>query len=70
MAWQVRDQAKKYPMSLWQRDCFGAAFLADVRKMQFMSHQAPCSVMAKMTSALQLADTDFAHGAKPKCDQL
>ena len=25
MAWQVRDQAKKYPMSLWQRDCFGAA---------------------------------------------
>ncbi|CAK9008654.1 Uncharacterized protein SCF082_LOCUS9965, partial [Durusdinium trenchii] len=62
----VRDQAKKYPMSLWQRDCFGAAFQADVRKMQFLSHQVPCSVMAKMTSALQLTDTDFSHEFKAK----
>ena len=66
MSWQVRDQAKKYPMSLWQRDCFGAAFQADVRKMQFLGHQVPCAVMAKMTSALQLTDTDFSHEFKAK----
>ena len=66
MAWQVRDQAKKYPMSLWQRDCFGAAFQADERKMQFLGHQVPCTVMAKMTSALQLTDTDFSHEFKAK----
>ena len=66
MSWQVRDQAKKYLMSLWQRDCFGAAFQADVRKMQFLGHQVPCTVMAKMTSALQLTDTDFSREFKAK----
>ena len=64
MAWHRRDQAKKYPMSLWQRVCIGTAFQADVRKMPFLSHQVPCTVMAKMTSALQLTDTDFSHEIK------
>ena len=66
MAWQIRDMAKKYPMSLWQRDCFAAAFTSEVRAMQFMSHQVSASVMAKMTSALQLTDTDFSHRFKSK----
>lgn len=64
MAWQIRDMSAKYGLTLWQRDCFGAVFTDQVRQMQFLAHQVPASVLAKMTSALQLTDTDFSHEFK------
>ena len=66
MAWQIKEMGRRYPMSLWQRDCFAAAFTPEVRQMQFVSHQVGSSVMSKMTSALQLTDTDFSHRFKSK----
>jgi hypothetical protein len=54
----------KAGMRLHQRDCFGAAFVDQVRQMQFLAHEVPSSIVAKMTSALQLTDTDFSHQFK------
>ena len=64
MAWSIRDDAKRHPVSLHQRDCFGAAFTTETMSMQHLAHEVPCSVMAKMTAALQLTDTDFSHQFK------
>ena len=64
MSWQIRDQSAQYPMSLWQRDCFGAVFTDDVRMSQFLAHQVQATIVSKMTSALQLTDTDFSHEFK------
>eukprot|EP00438_Fugacium_kawagutii_P015848 Skav209332 [mRNA] locus=scaffold241:476:7318:+ [translate_table: standard] len=64
MSWQIREQSAQYPLSLWQRDCFGAVFTDQVRQTQFMGHQVQATIMSKMTSALQLTDTDFSHEFK------
>ena len=64
MSWVIRDMSHKAGMRLHQRDCFGAAFVDQVRQMQFLAHEVPSSIVAKMTSALQLTDTDFSHQFK------
>eukprot|EP00438_Fugacium_kawagutii_P003448 Skav229316 [mRNA] locus=scaffold2616:95961:99953:+ [translate_table: standard] len=64
MSWQIREQSAMYPMSLWQRDCFGAVFTDQVRQSQFIGHQVQATIMGKMTSAMQLTDTDFSHEFK------
>ena len=64
MSWVIRDMSHKAGMRLHQRDCFGAAFVDQVRQMQFLAHEVPSSIVAKMTSALQLTDTDFSRQFK------
>ena len=64
MSWSIREQAKESPLSLHQRDCFTGAFSQDVQSHQWVSHQIACSIMSKMTAALQLTDTDFSHHFK------
>ena len=64
MSWSIREQARESPLSLHQRDCFTAAFSQDVQSHQWVSHQIACSIMSKMTAAMQLTDTDFSHNFK------
>lgn len=49
-------------MCSMERDCFGAVFTDIVRQCQFV--QVAPAVVSKMTSSLQLADTDFRHEFK------
>ena len=64
MSWVVKAMSKQHPVALHQRDCFSAAFSPEVMNMQYLAHEVPCSVMAKMTAAMQLTDTDFSHQFK------
>ena len=64
MAWNIQDSAHEMPVSLYQRDAYGAAFSDSTTKMRYLSHQAQSTIQAKMTSAMQLTDTDFSHQFK------
>ena len=64
LPWVIKEQAKQFPVSVWMRDAYGPAFTSDTTKTLFMSHQVQASIMPKMTSALQLTDTDFSHAFK------
>ena len=64
MSWVIKAMSKEHPVALHQRDCFSAAFSSEVMNMQYLAHEASCSVMAKMTAAMQLTDTDFSHQFK------
>ena len=64
MSWVIKAMSKEHPVALHQRDCFSAAFSSEVMNMQYLAHEASCSVMAKMTAAMQLTDIDFSHQFK------
>ena len=64
LPWVIKNQANQFPLSVWMRDAYGPAFTADTTKTLFMSHQVQSSIMPKMTSAMQLTDTDFSHAFK------
>ncbi|CAE7781713.1 Bbs2, partial [Symbiodinium necroappetens] len=64
LPWVIKNQANQFPVSVWMRDAYGPAFAADTTKTLFMSHQVQSSIMPKMTSAMQLTDTDFSHAFK------
>ena len=66
MSWIVRDMSSRLGMRLHQRDMFGAAFVDEVRQMQFLGHEVASNIMSKMTAAMQLTDTDFAHEFKSR----
>ena len=61
MSWVIRDMSSRLGMRLHQRDMFGAAFVDEVRNMQFLGHEEAANIMSKMTASMQLTDTDFAH---------
>ena len=62
--WNIQDSAHEMPVSLYQRDAYGAAFSDSTTKMRYLSHQAQSTIQPKMTSAMQLTDTDFSHQFK------
>ena len=64
MAWSVREQAKSFPLTLWQRDSLAAAFSPDVVRQLRLGHQVQSIIAAKMTAQLQLTDTDFSAAFK------
>ena len=64
LPWVIKNQANQFPLSVCMRDAYGPAFTADTTKTLFMSHQVQSSMMPKMTSAMQLTDTDFSHAFK------
>ncbi len=65
MAWILEEQGKLYPCSLWQRDLSGGGgySTASRQRMQVIG-QVPAWIAAKMTSVMQLTDTDFAYRLK------
>ncbi|CAE7324759.1 unnamed protein product [Symbiodinium sp. CCMP2592] len=64
LPWGIMESAAEYPLSLWMRDCYGPAFSEASMRSMFLSHQIPSLVLPKMTSLLQLTDTDFSHAFK------
>ena len=61
----AKHLAWKYAaLSIWMRDAYGPAFSEHTVRTLFMGHQLQSSIMPKMTSALQLTDTDFAMSFK------
>ena len=66
MSWVIRDMSKTLGMRLHCRDMFGAAFVDEVRNMQFLGHEVASNIMGKMTASMQLTDTDFAHEFKSR----
>lgn len=64
MSWAVEEQSEDFPCSLFQRDCFAAAFSEPASHALFLGQQLQCTVAAKMTASLQLTDTDFSKKYK------
>ncbi len=65
MAWVLEEQAKLYPCSLWQRDLSGGGgFSTASRQRMQLIGQVAAWIAGKMTSVLQLTDTDFARRLK------
>jgi hypothetical protein len=67
--WGEEEKAQDFSLSLWQRDCFSAAFTAEAEKAMFLSQSVPVIIAAKMTASLQLTDTDFPKCFKDACRQ-
>ena len=65
MKWVLEDQGKRYPCSLWQRDLSGGGgFSLQSQQCMQLIGQVPTWIAGKMTSVLQLTDTDFAFRMK------
>jgi hypothetical protein len=57
--WSAEEMAEKYSQSIWNRDCFAAAFSPAAAAAGSLCNSLPAFVAAKMTPVLQLTDTDF-----------
>ena len=76
--WVLESQAKQFPCSLWMRDLSGGGgYAVQSERAMKIVQQVPAWVLGKMTSVLQLTDTDFArplkvaaHEAKQELRQL
>ena len=67
MCWCIARAAETYASSYWIRDCLSSAFTEEAGKARFAAHQLPGVVAAKMTSQLQVTDTDFSSLFKKEC---
>jgi hypothetical protein len=70
MSWAVEEQSEDFPCSVFQRDCFAAAFSEPVSHALFLGQQLQCTIAAKMTASLQLTDTDFSKKYKSECRKV
>ena len=64
LKWVIEAQAKEYPASLWQRDCFCSVFSESSQEAMFLANQVSCLVAEKCTSKLQITDADFSKQFK------
>jgi hypothetical protein len=62
--WHIEAQAKRYPQSIHQKDLFAAALCEASKKASWLGHQLLTWIAGKMTSCLQLTDTDLAFPLK------
>ena len=62
--WKVEHQAKSAPCSLRLVDSFGGGLSQEVREVSALWNQLITEIEAKMTAALQVADTDEAFRLK------
>ncbi|CAE7236277.1 unnamed protein product [Symbiodinium sp. CCMP2592] len=67
MCWCIARAAETYASSYWIRDCLKSAFTEEAGKARFAAHQLQGVVAAKMTSQLQVTDTDFSSLFKKEC---
>ena len=61
MSWVIAKQARMYPASIYQRDCFAASFSDDTMRAMFTAHQIQAIIPPKMAAIMQLTDTDFSY---------
>ena len=63
--WVLESQAKQFPCSLWMRDLSGGGgFAVQSARLMSVAQQVPAWIMGKMTSVLQVTDTDMARPLK------
>ena len=68
--WVLEDQAMQFPVSLWMRDLSGGGGFALQSEIAMkLAGQVPSWVLGKMTSVLQITDTDFARPLKLHANQ-
>ena len=70
LTWMVEEQAELFPQTLWQRDCFAAAFSEEAQAAMFLGHQLQTVIGPKMTASLQLTDTDFSKSFKAEARHI
>jgi hypothetical protein len=58
MAWVLEAQSERVPQAIHQRDLFAAALSEPAKRMSYLCHQLQAWIGGKMTSVLQLTDTD------------
>ena len=63
-AWKVEYQAKSVPCSIRVVDSFGGGLGKEVREVAGLYNQLISEIEAKMTSVVQVADTDEAFRLK------
>ena len=64
-SWVVEEQGKQFPVTLWQRDLSGGGgYSEQSMKMMQLSNQVAAWILGKMTSVLQITDTDCARPLK------
>ena len=68
--WQQEELAASFVSSVFQRDCFAAAYTTDAGQAMFLSHCIPATVASKMTASLQLTDTDCSKTFKADCREI
>jgi hypothetical protein len=64
MSWMIERSSEEVPQAIHQRDLFAAALSEDAVKACFLSHQSQIWIAGKMTSVLQLTDTDMSYPLK------
>ena len=63
--WVLESQAMQFPCSLWMRDLSGGGgFAVQSERSMKVAQQVPSWIMGKMTSVLQVTDTDIARPLK------
>ena len=62
--WHLEAQSKRYPQAIHQKDLFAAALCEASKKASWLAHQVLTWIAGKMTSCLQLTDTDLAFPLK------
>ena len=68
--WMQEALSKKFPASVHQRDLFSGALSEPSRTASAIGQEITCWIGGKMTSRLQLTDTDFAHVFKEKAKEV
>jgi len=70
MSWMHEELSREHVVAIHQRDMFGAALSSDAQKAAFLSHSVSTFVSGKMTSVLQLTDTDLSFPVKRAADRM
>ncbi len=68
--WMQQALAKKFASAVHQRDLFSGALSEASRAASAIGQEITCWIGGKMTSRLQLTDTDFAHVFKEKAKEV
>lgn len=69
MKWQLEEQCKSFPCSLWCRDMLAAGQCSQTRIVQSLAQQIPCRVYGGVTCLIQLTDTDYSWSFKAGVSQ-
>ena len=63
-SWIIERSAEAHVQAIHQRDLFAGALGESAKRASWLGHQAQCWIGGKMTSVLQLTDTDVAFPFK------
>ena len=64
MSWVIEEEADEFPISYWQRDMLACGHSPETSGVLRTCNQMQTPIAGKMTTYLQLTDTDFAKQFK------